>query len=88
MLGNKAPHFAEVPHPRTLYRTLISNNELDYVRFENFVFLFTFLHRSRAQSGATPLGGEKIIGADAHVKYVYTEPLLYEIHVVPTRGSV
>ena len=87
MLGNKAPHFAEVPHPRTLYRTPISNNKLDYVRFENFVFLFTFLH-SALKAGLHPFGGEKIIGANAHVTYVHTEPLLYEIHVVPTRGSV
>jgi hypothetical protein len=66
---NKAPHFAEDPHPRTLYPMLISNNELDDVRFDK-------LH---------PFGGEKImICADALVQYVYTEPLLYEIHAYCT----
>ena len=53
----------------------------------NFVFPFIFF-RPALKVGLHPFGGEKIIGADALVQYVYTEPLLYEIHAVPTRGSV
>ncbi len=54
----------------------------------NFIFSFIFF-RPALKVELHPFGGEKImICADALVQYVYTEPLLYEIHAVPTRGSV
>ena len=54
----------------------------------NFIFSFIFF-RPALKVELHPFGGEKIIiCADALVQYVYTEPLLYEIHAVPTSGSV
>ena len=50
----------------------------------NFIFSFIFF-RPALNVELHPLGGEKImICADALVQYVYTEPLLYEIHAYCT----